>query len=539
MPKKHQQRALQIKPQSSSPHTLSLSKSPRPQHEGSSQRSVNDLIRESRRLQLRSEARTPPVLDNAHSLHPSLRAVLDLPPPPSPVPRYAPGSRSSGSSPGPSRLRRIPGPPPPRSWLTDSIHAPPSVRSLHDPAHGENRRIQVRTSNLPDGAFPLPGSLQHLVLKKIASEWEWHADNDLEYFNYLPVRLRETLLSYIAVFGDHVRSDPLRILLLHETEIEEKDEVGRLDLSNAIGHWTTFRQLERDLVAKNAGPVTGSVAFVQAPPIGYAPESWDAESDGDEVSNATMIPPVPKTAPNFVNLKHLSLAIPSGSAKAASWSSLLSLATDLRTLTSLSLAYWPQPTFTPNAASTRVVLQTPGPGPVVYGGSDIYTSHDNNWREAAGILRTLSRSLYCLKWLDLTGCGDWFAALQWVPSPSSSPSSSPTSGSLSVPHREYLAPEWNGGWRGLEKLILEVGWRPVAPPAIEDYRLFTSETSSWNVENERRLYRYRKDRERFADIRRTARSVARHLRAVRKNAGGKWIDVELGEDLEPLVDSKW
>jgi hypothetical protein len=377
------------------------------------------------------------------------------------------------------------------------------------------------------------------VLKKIASEWEWHAENDLEYFNYLPVRLRETLLSYIAVFGDHVKSDPLRILLLHETDIEEKNEVQRLDLSNALGLWITFKQLEKELLVKQAGSVAGSTAGVQFPPIEYAPESWDAESDSDDHPNVPTISPVPKTAHNFVNLKHLSLASSPGNAKAASWSSLLSLATELRTLTSLSLAYWPQPTFTPNAASTRVVVPTPGPRPVVYGGSDIYTSHDNNWREAAGILRTLSRSLYCLKWLDLTGCGDWFAALQWVPSPSSSPSSSPTSGSVSLPQREQFTPEWNGGWRGLEKLILEVGWRPVAPPSAEDYRFFTPETSSWNVENERRLYRYRKDRERFALIRSTARSVAQHLRAARRNAGGKWIDVEFGEDLEPLVDPIW
>ncbi|KIW62908.1 hypothetical protein, variant [Phialophora macrospora] len=468
MPKKHQQRALQIKPQSSSPHTLSLSRSARPQDEASSQRSVNDLIRESRRLQLRSETRTPSALDNAHSLHPS-----------------------------------------------------------------------VRTSNLPAGAFPPPGSLQHLVLKKIASDWEWHAGNDLEYFNYLPVRLRETLLSYVAVFGDHVKSDPLRILLLHETDIEERNEVQRLDLSNSLGHWITFKQLDKDLLVKQAGPPAGSTAGAQLPPTEHTPDSWDAESDGDDLPNLPTISPVPKTAHHFVNLKHLSLASSPGNAKAASWASLVSLATELRTLTSLSLAYWPQPTFTPNAASTRVVVQVPGPRPVVYGGSDMYTSLDNNWREAAGILRTLSRSLYCLKWLDLTGCGDWFAALQWVPSPSSSPSSSPTSGSSSSPQSEQLAPEWNGGWRGLEKLILEVGWRPVAPPSTEDYRLFTPETSSWNVENERRLYRYRKDRERFAQIRSTARSVAQHLRAVRRNAGGKWIDVAFGEDLEPVVDPTW
>ncbi|KAJ9605263.1 hypothetical protein H2200_009920 [Cladophialophora chaetospira] len=534
MPKKHHQRALQIKPQSTEPRSLALSKPTRLQNESHSQRSVNDLIRDSRRLQLRSETRAPTAAENAHSIHPSVRAVLDLPPPPSPAPRFRPGVRSSGSSSGPSRLRRIPGPPPPRSWLTDSIHAPPSVRSSQNPADGSIQRVQVRRSNLPDGAFPPEGSLQHIVMKKIASDWEWHAEQDLDYFNYLPVKMRETLLSYIAVYGDHIAANPLRALFLHETERQERDEVTRLDLSTALGCWTTFKQLERDLFVKNIGPVAGS--RFMGPHTEPAPESWDAESDSDESSVPT-ISPTPKTIYNFSNLKHLSLAVIGSNAKAASWSSLLSLAAELRTLTSLSLAYWPQPTFTPNAASTRAIVQSPGSRPVVYGGSDIYTAYDNNWREAAGILRTLSRSLYCLKWLDLTGCA-WLAALQYSPSPSSSPSTSPTLGSLSPTTKEPLGPEWNGGWRGLEKLILEVGWRPV-PPTVKDNRYFALETVSWNVETERQLYRYRKDRELYSEIRSTAQSVARHLRAIRKLAGGIWLDVEIGADLEPLIEPKW
>ena len=538
MPKKHQQRALQIKPQSSSSHTLSLSKSARAQHEASSQRSVNDLIRESRRLQLRNETRLPQTTDNAHSVPPSVRAVLDLPAPASPAPRIGHGSRSIGggvSGSSPSRLRRIPGPPPPRSWLTDSIHAPPSLRSSR--GNEGNHRIQVRSSNLPDGAFPPQRSLQHLVLKKIASNWEWHAENDSENFAYLPVRIREILLSYVAVYTDRIKSNPLRALLLHETDNEERNEVQRLDLSNALGHWTTFKQLDRDLLVKNIGQAARQKSANVLVPAESTRGSWDVDSD-EEDSPTTPVSHIPETIYKFNNLKHLSLAISPANTKAASWSSLLSLAAELRTLTSLSLAYWPQPTFTPNAASTRAVIQSPGSRPVVYGGSDMYTGYDNNWREAAGILRTLSRSLYCLRWLDLTGCGDWFAALKWVPSPSSSPSPSPISGPPSPPKRGQLGPEWNGGWRGLEKLILEVGWKPAAP-WVEEHRIFEPETSSWDVDNERQMYRYSKERERFGEIRSTAQSVTRHLRAVRRDGGGKWIDVELGDNLEPLVGPKW
>jgi len=312
--------------------------------------------------------------------------------------------------------------------------------------------------------------------------------------------------------------------------------VQRVDLSNALGHWVTLKQLERDLLLKSTGlQRTTSVQVLLTEPT---PESWDADSDEEDIPTAPTISHMPRTVHNFAKLKHLSLAISPANSKAASWSSLLSLATELRTLTSLSLAYWPQPTFTPNAASTRAVVDSPGSRPVVYGGSNFYTSFDNDWREAAGILRTLSRSLYSLQWLDLTGCGFWFEALKWSPSQSSPPSSSPIGGLLSPPKIEQLGPEWNGGWRGLEKLILEVGWKPVAP-LLDDYRLFAPENMSWNDKNERLIYRYRKDRERFGEIRSTAQSVARHLRTIRKNAGGMWLDVQVGEDLEPTVDPKW
>ena len=534
MPKKHQQRALRIKPQASSPHSLSLSKSYARPHNDSSQRSVNDLLRQSRQVQLRSDTRPPPPTENAHSVHPTVRAVLDLPPPTTPAPRPGVESfyRAIGASSGPSRLRRIPGPPPPRSWLKDSIHAPASLRN----ARGDdgNGRLQVRSSNLPDGAFPPPRSLQDAILKKMASDWEWHAENDGDYFTYLPVRLREVLLSYIAVYGNNVKSNPLKTLLLHETDAEEREEVQRLDLSNSLGHWTTFKQLGRDLMTKStASQNTPNVITLPTEPT---PESWDGDSDTEDFANSLAISFVPKTAPNFANLKHLSLAISPSNSRAASWSSLISLATELRTLTSLSLAYWPQPTFTPVAASTRAIIPSPGGRSVVYGGTDIYTSFDNNWREAAGILRSLSRSLYCLKWLDLTGCGDWFAALQWTASPSFSPPSSPEIASASTPAREPLAPEWNGGWRGLEKIILEVGWKPIlASPEEEDQHGPSVETS-WGSEHDRIMYRYSKDWERFTQIQSTARSVARHLREIRRHAGGRYIDVQVGEELVPLVD---
>ncbi|KIW40921.1 uncharacterized protein PV06_06528 [Exophiala oligosperma] len=520
MPKKHQQKALLTKPQSSTPHTLSSSSKASHAHNEPAQRSVNDLIRESRLLQRRNEPRPPAAPANtAASIPPALRSVLDLPPPPAPV---LPQVRSNN---GPSRLRRIPGPPPPRSWLTDSIHAPALVRAASTTAGyhtegGGGQRIQVRTSKLPGCSFPPARSLQHLTLKKIASNWSWHVENDQLYFPAVPANLKETLLSYIAVYNE-APINPLRPLFLNDynNDPEDRIEVHRLDLSNGLGLWTTFKQLERDLVTKQVPATKSDAASTQSAWSSEALDSWDAESDIGDASNSLPLTG-PKATVNFVNLKHLSLAVSPANIKVASWSSMLSLAAELRTLTSLSLAYWPQPTLTPNAASTRAVLHVPGSPSVVYGGSDMYTAYDDNWREAAGILRTLSRSLYCLEWLDLTGCGDWYAALKWRPE--SSESSSP----------QRYGPEWNSGWRGLEKLILDVGWKPLVP-AVQDSQLIPDQPP-WDIEHERRTYRYNKERQRHGEIRNMAQSVSKYLRAIRKECGGRWIDVEIGEELPQL-----
>lgn len=513
MPKKYQQKSLQIKPQSSSSHTLALSSSSSTSsHQDRAQRTVNELIRDSRRRQLRNEQqRSLPVAvttAGSGSVPPSVRAVLDLPPPPPPPEPRAGRIHVGGSTPGPghsgpARLRRIPGPPPPRSWLTYSIHAPAKYKRGSSGEHeNDGRRLQVRSSILPAGSFPPERSLQHLALKKIASNWPWHVEYEREYLGELPSNLKETLLSYLAIYNE-VGSpvlNPLRVLFLDGDDHaqEERGEVTRLDLGNGVGLWTSLKGLEKDLFTKTtAKRASGSSELSTT--VSDAPDSWDADDDSDDVSNPSLAM-VPRVTHNFQNLKHLSLSISPGNTQAASWTSLLSIAAELGTLSSLSLAYWPQPTFTPNAACTRAVVHVPGARPVVYGGTNMYTSLDNDWREAAGILRTLSRALYCLTWLDLTGCGDWWEALLWT---------SPTSGERS----DNIGPEWNGGWRGIEKLVLHPGWKPFPPPPAPLFHIASGS---------------KKEEQRLAEMLNTTKRVETHLRAVRKSSGGRWINVGPG-----------
>jgi len=368
---------------------------------------------------------------------------------------------------------------------------------------------------LPAGSFPPETSLQHLALKKIASNWAWHVEYEREYLGELPSNLKEKLLSYLAIYNEvgSPALNPLRVLFLDGDDHaqEDRDGVQRLDLGNAIGLWTSLKGLEKDLFTK-----TTAKRASDSPDLGRTvsetPDCWDADDDSDDLSKPSLAV-VPRVIHNFQNLKHLSLSISPGNTQAASWTSLLSIAAELGTLSSLSLAYWPQPTFTPNAASTRAVVHVPGARPVVYGGTNMYTALDNDWREAAGILRTLSRSLYCLTWLDLTGCGNWWEALLW---------SSTTSGERA----DNIGPEWNGGWRGLETLVLQAGWKPIPPPPAPLFHIPAGSTEpSWDVEYEQLLYRFRKEEERLTEMLNTAKRVEAHLRAVRKSSGGKWIDV--------------
>src|SRR6201999_2113500 len=102
-------------------------------------------------------------------------------------------------------------------------------------------------------------------------------------------------------------TNPLRALLLHETDNEERNEITRLDLSNALGHWTTFRQLERDLLVRNPGTVSKWLPSHDGDKMKSMLESWDAESDSDDTLRRSTLYTNPKTLPNFVNLRHLSL----------------------------------------------------------------------------------------------------------------------------------------------------------------------------------------------------------------------------------------
>ena len=572
MPKKYQNRALLTKPASSAPSTHKSDPSSSGSHGSPSatSRSVNELLRESRRA--KGNERVDVAATS--SLHPALRVVLDMPAPSPPTRTHVRG---------PARSRRIPGPPPPQSWLTDSQYAPESSRSTFQQLRWLRARIQQQSSTLPGGKLPKQNSLEHTVLRAMATNWSWHAEYDNTYLATLPVATRATLLSYLAVYNDAHWPNPFPLLFPVDCDPDELDVVTRLDLANSIGGWaTTVKKIEKELVTSKAVETKHNAGLPTADQ-GEIPESWDDESEpviqtrrgnvAEVESSKQSASSIPKalTFGRFSNLRHLSLAVNLASASAPpAWASLITLSMHLSQLNSLSLAHWPTPTYTPNAAKGRVKMVNtalPSLPNLPFGGTDLYTSFDNDWQEAAGILRSLSRNLYCLTWLDLSGCGPWLTALTW--------------------HDENAilgSADWNGAWRNVTKIILGVGWLPGKPPTLEDEILSSSRSTTssidsaraieqlyggnesiqqslahlselrlapggnprgptsdpnvstafeppWNVEHERARQYFRKDVERYTSQQTTAKSVARDIKHIRKVSNGRYIDFEYGEEL--------
>ncbi|KAL9111207.1 MAG: hypothetical protein Q9227_004284 [Pyrenula ochraceoflavens] len=623
MPKKHN-KSIAIKPKNTPHSSLKATQEPDQSHgrqsssnqaAASGSSSVNDLISHLRHTQLTNEPDSPSrqsvCWKPTRTVHPSLRNLLDVPDTPPPRPR--PGARSA---PG-LRVRRIPGPAPPESWLSGSIHAPEDVRNRDriSVEHATQKRWRHGTYTLPEASFPPKGSLMESITKRMAKNWAFHLDYDGLWLATLSTKLKWCLLSYISqdimTFGAANGWQTTLMTLWPREEdakafleftgvqvIDDAEDVRRLDLSGAIGTWLTVRTLIKQLQISRqrlsdsvptAINTTSSSGTVDAHKV---PDSWDDDQDEPETSNNLPEPMKPPSTLRFSNLTHLSLALSPAdhqqSTMAASWSSLLSLASHLSTLTSLSLAYWPIPTVTPHAAASNARMRNPVSRslPLVqYGATDQYAEFENEWSEAANILRKLSRRLYCLRWLDLSGCGTWWGALKWE---GSSREVYDSASSTSPPRVKY-GPEWNGGWRSLGFIGLDIGWTPKAwlternqdvqpsihesplphnpvpdryvPPAArfigangglrmlvrnqaqqeESRNNLASHTSSevirqdWDVEVERKKYYERKELERYSELVDRAERVARHVQAIRREEGGKWIDFGLPQKENPAT----
>lgn len=598
MPKK-QKKSFVFKPTGTPHHTLTSrprqnDQTQRPAVSTSDSPSVNDLISHLRRTQ----APTPSEYDSPTSsrslisqgsVHPSLRNLLELPEAPQPRPRLGARRTVIGGRP----VRLTPGPPPPNSWLSGDSDESRSAGEVTLATAGHDRTIIYRLDRLPGIQFPPESSLLHAVLKSMALNWAWHLDYDGPFLAHFPSHIKELLLSYVAVYAVCTRTQSLkgrmrglRPLIFaasdnaetageqEETQVDTVEKISasicRLDLAWALGYWMTFKQLSGELFT----PAKSVPTLAQPASKESVPTSWDEQKPEEHVedvtSSAATAGSIPKPISQnvrFTNLRYLSLAHPVPGA--ASWNSLLNILSRLSTITHLSLAHWPPPTRTPHTVPPRMRPQSHRGPAFVHGGTDVYSGVENNWAEAAGILRQLSRFTYCLKWLDLEGCSEWIPALTWTGTdPDGQPCRPGTSG-----------PEWNGSWRNVEWIGLGPGFeypadkdlllpeRPISaiqnlppssyfPPAsladslhapvnafqnlaihdppdrMDPPRSPPPTDLPWNVEEER--WMYRRDRERYAwrDAVSKAKEVCAGIRAIRKAGRGKWIEAFTGGDKE-------
>ncbi|KAM0563461.1 hypothetical protein ACHAPJ_001182 [Fusarium lateritium] len=426
-------------------------------------RSVNELLANLRRTSISpSAAGSQSALPTtAPSVPPAIREILQIPDTPAPAPRRVVRPRFDGNG------RRLPaGPPPPRSWVArNSADAAREASSL---SQSRLNRRGLEDTCLPGTYLPTRGSLIDIVLQKLAYEWAFHRVYNQYHLYFVPNHLKAALIRYVGVTSDDGLSlSDLKVILLPPPDTFEEDELDSLTASNLeVNYLDLSGSACRSIKLKDIGDLLFPVRDEE--PTTELQESWDASES---------IPSPPRTL--LPNLTHLSLALHPRHASTASWKQLLSLSSKLTTLTHLSLAYWPEPCLTPQAR--LATISSPQGHRIPYGGTNLYShSLDHDWSEALLVLRMLSKNLYALEFLDLTGCCSWFHAL------------------MAETGHDFV--NWADHWGKITELRLYTGWTP-GPEAMP------SEKAS------------------FSEAIQTAKNVERHIRTMRAGKG-RFIVVE-------------
>ena len=348
---------------------------------------------------------------------------------------------------------------------------------------GMNKSIEgiALNQSLPGLKLPKKNSLLHMALKALAQNWPWHQEYDQYYLATLPIRHKEALISYIASYlPQSLNVRGLDLLFLGAEELEDatgSDNVTHLDFASSIGYAINIKDIKNFFTKKQQAPAEKHDAAQQAD----IPESWDSPLSTINTSISV---------PRFPALTHLSFS----RAAEPSWKHLMGLLPHLATLTHLSLAYWPIPSLTPNA--TTAYRETPA-GNIDYGASNYYSLFDGDLDEVTGVLRRLSKATYCLRWLDLTGCGKWLRALD----------------------RENGA-DWCGAWRGMEVVNIGQGWMPsILEEEGSQWRPAIEQRVSEDEAKARALQKMREELINWADGERTITLIDKLVNSIRTHNG--------------------
>lgn len=490
-------------------------------------RSVNELLADLRRASLNRSGAQASAVAVQPTVPPAIRHIFQLPETPPPRPRRPARVDASGA-------RLPPGPAPPRSWL--SAPSPAEAARRHTKAAADYERRP-----LPDANLPARGSLVDLVLRRFALDWEWQRSYNRYHLYELPTHLRAALISYLVTHTrEGVSLRDLQAVLLPPADAPEhyftdpalapgvvNETFSHLDLSGSLGRSLGLRELSDLLFPKQTAAAAASVDIQ---------ESWDApeqEEDQQQQQQQQPLqllqlhnsPAIPR--PLLPNLTHLSLALDPArppATTAVSWRHLLAFAGNLSALTHLSLAFWPEPTLTPNAKLATVAATAPqyGGGGGGGGGTGPYShaldddDDDDDWAEAVLLLRRLARCLYRLEYLDLTGCGEWFPAL-WATAVTIAADedggTEEEDDKTTTTTTAGTGVDWVGAWGKITTLVLYPG-----------YRLGGDGKGEGEGEGEGKRASAAETR-RYWEVVERARRVERHVRAQRRGKG-RFITVE-------------
>lgn len=258
-------------------------------------------------------------------------------------------------------------------------------------------------------------------------------------------------------------------------------------------------------------------------------ESWEEEAE--DVARPLASLAANLSIPHFTNLSRLSLARPGAW---ASWPELLKISPHLNKLTHLSLAHWPRPSMTPNAATTSMVSNITT---VSLGGSHFYSDLDDDWHEATNILRRFSINTYSLQWLDLEGC-NWLKALSWRSDDLVSVSRSDHDPEEWRYHTASPGPDWNDAWRRITFLNFFQGWIPADLQSLQNIPagMVPVQLMRWlreNKNNEEESWKLNAHEtgqavNEWIGREKTARSVRQEILAARRASEGAWCNIDHG-----------
>ncbi|KAF4548787.1 Hypothetical protein D9617_25g061170 [Elsinoe fawcettii] len=467
MPKKHKptysnkSSSFYIHPSLGSSKTAAASSPPPPPA------TVNERLQQLRREQTSAEQTQSQIelaaRTSQRSIPPSLGGILGVPESAPPAPK--PGTRQ--------RTRfRTPGPAPPRSWLAGgNIYHGSVARSAR--TFGDKKCLSRPRASRHLGFLEAVGetlipqqSLLHHSLKALARNWQAVDDDGLWYLSEFPAHVRSALVSYISCFGPEEGISPRALAIL----LRNSDSIECLDLT-ALAGWTVSLKSVTSILTERSN---------QAHSDDEEPESWDADETTSAASLSELSPGVP------LIITKLSLAQPPPT---ISWNDLLALTSKVPTLTHLSLAEWPFPTKTPNMINATTVV--PG-STIAAAGSSMYSLLFGDLTEARALLRQFSKTTYCLKYLDLSGC-EWTEALLPEPISVRSPGafrpprlSDNDEDWTDTPITVMTGPDWLGSWRRLTHLRMAQSTPPQSLAQIAEFEF--AETHHSNREFNERSY---------------------------------------------------